>query len=83
MANIKLQTSRAIAVTPSDTDDIILPQGKAEGCVLYVGTGGNLAVITHGGDTVTFVGILAGTFVPVQVKRVLTATTADDIIALW
>ena len=54
------------------------------GCVLYVGNTGNLRVLTSSGADLTFVGIPAGSFVPVQVKRVFsTNTTATDIIALW
>lgn len=55
-----------------------------QGCVLYVGNTGNVRVLTVGNDDVTFVGIPAGAFVPVQVKRVFdTNTTATDIVALW
>ena len=55
-----------------------------QGCVLYVGNTGNVRVLTAGNDDVTFVGIPAGAFVPVQVKRVFaTNTTATDIVALW
>ena len=54
------------------------------GCVLYVGNTGNVRVLTAGNDDVTFVGIPAGAFVPVQVKRVFaTDTDATDIVALW
>ena len=54
------------------------------GCVLYVGNTGNLRVLTSSNADLTFVGIPAGSFVPVQVKRVFVAgTTATDIIALW
>jgi len=54
------------------------------GCVLYVGNTGNLRVLTSSNADLTFVGIPAGSFVPVQVKRVFAAgTTATDIIALW
>jgi len=53
------------------------------GCVLYAGNTGNVHVLTAGDDDVTFVGIPAGSFVPVQVKRVFTDTTATDIVALW
>ena len=54
------------------------------GCVLYVGNTGNLRVLTTSNADLTFVGIPAGSFVPVQVKRVFaTDTTATDIIALW
>jgi len=57
------------------------------GCVLYVGTAGDLKVITAGGDTVEFIGVLAGSFIPVQVTRVFrtgqTGTAATQILALW
>ena len=54
------------------------------GCVLYVGNTGNLRVLTSSNADLTFVGIPAGSFVPVQVKRVFaTDTTATDILALW
>jgi len=57
---------------------------KNEGCVLYIGTGGNLRVLTHGGDDVIFSNLLGGTFLPVQILKVFsTSTTAADIIALW
>lgn len=57
--------------------------GAIEPCVLYVGVGGSLNVTTAGGDVVNFVGIAAGTFLPVQVIRVNSVVTATDIIALW
>jgi hypothetical protein len=88
MATPKIQVSRAAAVTPSDTVDI--PSVSTQdgtgnnGCVLYVGVGGDVKVTTAGGDTVVFVGLLAGMFVPVQVLKVwVTDTTATDIVALW
>ena len=54
------------------------------GCVLYAGSGGNIRVLTAGGDDVTFVGVVPGAFVPVQVKRVFASDTGPtDIIAMW
>jgi len=54
------------------------------GCVLYAGSGGNIRVLTVGGDDVTFVGVVPGAFVPVQVKRVFASDTGPtDIIAMW
>jgi hypothetical protein len=54
------------------------------GCVLQTGLAGTIRVLTIGGDDVTF-SVVAGAFVPVQVKRVLESTTMfpNDIIALW
>ena len=57
--------------------------GSVEPCVLYVGVGGTLNVTTAGGDVVNLVGIVSGTFLPVQVIRVNSVVTATDIIALW
>jgi len=88
MAYDKLQAGRAASVTPSDTVDIpnVATQDGSgnNGCVLYVGTGGSVRVKTVGGDDVTFVGVNAGQFLPVQVLRVYaTGTSASTILALW
>jgi hypothetical protein len=88
MAYQKLQASRASLVTPSDTVDIpnvSNANGRGNnGCVLYVGTGGDLRVLTAGGDDVVFTGFPDGGFLPVNVVRVFaTNTTANNILALW
>ena len=57
--------------------------GTIEPCVLYVGIGGDLSVVTAGGDSVSFIAVPAGSFIPVHVIRVGTLTTANRIIALW
>lgn len=88
MAYQKLQSSRASEVTPSDTNNI--PSVSSEngrgnnGCTLYIGTAGDVKVLTSGGDEVTFVGLLGGQFIPVNVVKVFaTSTTASNILALW
>jgi hypothetical protein len=54
------------------------------GCVLYVGMGGTMTVVTSGGDTVAFADVPTGTFVPVNVVQVLSnGTDAGKIVALW
>ena len=88
MAYPKLQAGRAAAVTPSDTvniPNVATEDGSGNnGCVLYVGGAGTLKVTTVGGDEVTFVGVTAGSFIPVQVLQVFaTGTSATNIIALW
>jgi len=89
MAYQKLQASRAASVTPSDTAEIPYVGGGAKKwpCTLYVGdvtSGTDLKVKTAGGDEVTFKGVVAGTFIPVQVVQVFsTGTDVDEIIALW
>jgi len=62
-------------VVPSDTATLDQP-GE-----IYVGGAGNLKVITDGGDTVTFVGVLKGTILPVLVAKVFsTGTTATNLV---
>lgn len=70
----------------TETYDLYTQQNAqpSNGCVLYVGTGGDLVVTTVSGHKVMLKAIPTGTFVPVNVKRVeKTDTTADDIVALW
>jgi hypothetical protein len=68
----------AAAVTPNDGTDLAVPARA-----LYVGGTGDLKVDTAGGDTVTFSGVTAGSFIPVMVSRVYaTGTTATNILSL-
>jgi hypothetical protein len=88
MAYQKLQVQRAAVVTPRDTVNIPYVGGDGTTpswpCVLYIGGSGNIRVQTEGGDDVVFTGVLAGTFLPVNVVRVFaTNTTATNIVALW
>jgi hypothetical protein len=53
---------------------------------IYIGGGGNLIVIMAQDTTntlVTFNGVVAGTFLPIQVKRVSSTSTATNIMGLW
>ena len=55
-----------------------------EGPVLYVGTGGTLAITTVGNDLVQLVNVADATFIPIMVRTVeATNTTASDILAIW
>ena len=85
MAYQKLQGRRALLVNPSDTDEIpSVTGGTNNGCVLYIGTPGNVRVKTIGWDDVIFTGVYAGQFFPVQVIQVFaTGTTAGEIVAIW
>jgi hypothetical protein len=68
---------RAEGVSLSDTVD--LPNAGQ----LYVGTGGDVVVIPEGQtNEVTLSNVPDGTFLPPIVKRVLTSTTASDIL-VW
>ena len=69
----------AAAVTPSDEDEFSFFTRA-----IYVGGAGDLAVLTMGGQTVTFAAIPVGSLLPVRAKKVLaTGTTATDIVRLW
>lgn len=66
------------AVTKSDTT--ILENVRA----LWVGGAGDLAVQAKAGNpTITFKGVAAGSIVPIKAARVMAATTATDIVALY
>jgi hypothetical protein len=62
---------------------IIYAGNNHQGCVLYIGIGGDLEVETVGGDIVTLSNVASGQFIPVQVMKVTLNTTALDILALW
>lgn len=85
MAYQKLQAATGVAVVKSDTLNIPDPSnGENNGCVLYVGTGGILRVLTAGGSDITLLNVPNGTFIPIQVLKVFSSTTtANDIVALW
>jgi hypothetical protein len=75
-----LTVATGVAITKNYN---IYSQGLNEGCILYIGADGNVVVETAGGNEVTFTGVVAGTFMPVQVLKVKANTTATDIIAMW
>lgn len=68
----------AFVVTPDNSNDL-----KAPTRAVWVGGAGTLTVDMLNGDTCLFSGIPAGTFLPIQVKRIrATGTTATLIVAL-
>jgi hypothetical protein len=68
----------ASAVTPADDGALRVTRA------LYVGGAGNVKVDMALGNTVTFVGVVAGSILPIQVSRVYnTDTTATNIVALY
>ena len=80
------QTSLLLNVTAAfaigDTFQIYGSQNN--GAVLYVGSAGNVRVLTAGNDDVTFAGVQDGSFIPVNCIKVFqTNTTANNILALW
>lgn len=68
----------AVTITPSNTVDLANPS------VVYVGSTGNVRVLTAQGDDVTFVNVPAGAVLPVQVIRVYaTSTTATNLVGIY
>jgi hypothetical protein len=68
----------AVAITPSNTVNLANP------AVIYVGSTGNVRVLTAQGDDVTFVNVPAGAVLPVQVIRVYsTSTTATNLVGIY
>lgn len=69
----------AASVTPSDSTDL---ERKSKG--IWVGGDGDLSVIMHNGEQVTFTGVVGGSLLPLAVTRVRsTGTTATGIVALY
>ena len=71
---------RAFSITPSDTADLtLLPRA------LYIGVTGDVSVILIDDDVaVTFVGVLAGSLLPIRAQRVRsTGTTATNIVGIF
>jgi len=69
------------SVTPHDTNDLLFPTRA-----LMVGTAGDIAVITVGGETITIPSavVTANPLLPIAVTRVLnTGTGASNILAAW
>lgn len=65
------------AVTPSDSTNF-----GQESRYLYVGTTGNVVIVTRGGQTVTYTAVPAGAYVWASCIRVnSTSTTASNIVA--
>ena len=71
--------TNAFAVTPNDSTDLdYVTRG------IYIGGSGDVVVITKGGDEVTLVNTLAGTYLPIRVSRIKsTGTTATNILGLY
>jgi hypothetical protein len=84
MPTQSLQHYHGALVTPSDTKTLqeSLYASNRSSC-LYIGVGGDVHVLTAGGDDVTFYSLPGGSFVPVHVAKVFaTGTSALSIIAL-
>ena len=82
--NDNLLLSADIFTASPETFDIYTDDNP--GAVLYIGGAGNIKVLTSGNDIVTFTALLAGTYFPVQVKKIFatdTTVAANTINAIW
>ncbi len=77
MSNVSDPARFASAVIPSDSTVLSPTRG------LYIGTTGDISVVmAEKQNTVVFTTVPVGVL-PVQVTKVLAATTAGNIVALW
>lgn len=87
ITNVDSETTLTLAnnvFTGTTKTYVIYAGGNNNGCVLYVGSSGDLKITTVGGDVVSLVGISGGQFIPIHVSKVWdSGTSAGDIIALW
>ena len=70
--------SNAMEVTENDSTDL-----SNISRAVYIGGDGDLTVEMAGGQVVAFTGLLAGTLLPIRVKKVKTATTATNVVVLY
>jgi hypothetical protein len=77
MPSVEPLTSQdAVTITPSDATIVNCD-------AIYVGVGGNVAVVTAKGTTVTFVGVPTGTILPQKCQKIMsTNTTATTMLGL-
>jgi hypothetical protein len=81
MANQDMQERKtytsAFAITKSDAT--VLPPTWGG---LFVGGAGAVTVTTLDGELVTFTGVLAGSWLPIVVTKVMAATVATNIVGM-
>lgn len=77
-ANPTAPAADVFAITPSDAADLDRPTRA-----LYVGTGGDLAIITVSGGEAVLVGVPGGSVLPLRIARIrATGTTAGALVGL-
>tara|TARA_R100001086_G_scaffold101726_1_gene51033 strand:+ start:2894 stop:3382 length:489 start_codon:yes stop_codon:yes gene_type:complete len=89
---IDSDTTLSLSVDIMDTaENFVIYNRPTNGCILYVGTAGDLTVqMANDKDVppatvteVTFKNVANASFLPVQVVRVDSSSVATNIIALW
>ena len=83
--------SKAVVDIMANAENYVIYNRESNGCVLYVGTAGNVTVQMASdkdlkpsdNPEITYLNVANASFMPIQVVRVDNSTTATDIIALW
>lgn len=76
--NTASPADQAAEITPSDSTVLAATRG------IYVGVAGDVTVrMNEGKNVVTFTNVPAGSILPVSADRIMAATTADGIVAMW
>lgn len=78
--NLSSPATNAIEITPDDSNDLAQVTRA-----IYIGGSGNMvATLAEDSAAVTFVGLVAGSLLPLRVKRVkATDTTATNIVGVY
>lgn len=76
--NLESPANHAFAITPSDTTDLAYATRA-----IYVGGDGSITAITVSNETITLVGVKAGSILPISVRRVTAASTATNLVGLY
>jgi len=77
--NSQVPADDAAVITPNDSSELDIFTRA-----IYVGGAGDIKVKMVGsGDNITFVGVPAGSILPIRVRKVYTDTTATNLIALY
>ena len=75
---LNIRAGDGFAITPSDSVDFDI-----DAAAIYVGGTGTVVLVTAKGNVLTFVGVPAGTILPIDTSRVnVTSTTATAMIGL-
>lgn len=83
MAGLSTTFNAGVAITTSDTVDIVHPAGRAVTEAIMVGAAGTVTLVFQSGLTVQVTAV-AGQILPVAVKRVnATGTAATGLVALY
>ena len=77
--DVSAPASRISNIIPDDAVDL-----EYVARAIYIGTGGNICVVTSSGDEVIFKNVPSGSILPVRASRIkATGTSAADLVMLF